>query len=122
MTTYNRGEVILVDIPFSGAEGYKRRPAVVISVDAFNLAGIKLIVAAITSNVSPPFRPGDTLLNDWSAAGLLKPLAVRGVLATVDKADIARKLGTLSASDFIQVEQAIANILGFVVSPSVPTP
>jgi mRNA interferase MazF len=122
MTTYNRGEVVLVDIPFSGAEGYKRRPAVVISVDAFNLAGIKLIVAAITSNVSPPFRPGDTLLNNWSAAGLLKPSAVRGVLATVDKADIARKLGTLSASDFAQVEQAIANILGFVVSSSVPTP
>jgi mRNA-degrading endonuclease toxin of MazEF toxin-antitoxin module len=68
MTTYNRRDVVLVDISFSGARGRKRRPAVVISTDAFNSAGIKLVVAAITGNVSPPFRPGDTLLNDWSAA------------------------------------------------------
>jgi mRNA interferase MazF len=122
MTNYNRGDVILVDIAFSGTVGYKRRPAVVISVDVFNAAGIKLIVAAITSNVSPPFRPGDTLLNDWSAAGLLKPSAVRGVLATVDKADIVRKLGTLTANDFASVEQGIADILGFLVPPSAPTP
>ena len=52
MTSYNPGDVILVDIAFSGAVGYKRRPAVVISQDRFNTAGIKLIVAAITSNAS----------------------------------------------------------------------
>ena len=118
MTRYNRGDVILVDIAFSGAMGYKRRPAVVISTDMFNAAGIKLIVAAVTSNVSPPFRPGDCLLNDWDSAGLLKPSAVRGVLATVDKADVVRKLGVLSAQDFAVVEQNIAGILGFRVSTS----
>lgn len=64
MTSYNPGDVVLVDIAFSGAVGSKRRPAVVISQDRFNTAGIKLIVAAITGNVSPPFRPGDTLLSD----------------------------------------------------------
>ena len=54
MTNYSRGDVILVDIAFTGAVGYKRRPAVVISENAFQAAGIKLIVAAITSNVSRP--------------------------------------------------------------------
>jgi mRNA interferase MazF len=122
MTTYDRGDVIFVEIAFSGATGRKRRPAVVISSDAFNTAGIKLIVAAITSNVSPPFRPGDTLLNDWNAAGLLKPSAVRGVLATVDKADVVRKLGKLSTGDFAMVEQGIANVLGFLVSTTASTP
>ncbi|GEM_PF-3788286 len=43
-----------------------------LSEPAFNMAGIKLIVAAITSNVSPPLRLGDTLLSDWRVAGLLK--------------------------------------------------
>lgn len=118
MTNYNPGDVILVTIAFSGAVGYKRRPAVVISQGNFNTAGIKLIVAAITSNVSPPFRPGDTLLKDWKAAGLLKPSAVRGVLATVDQSDVMRKLGALSANDFSKVEQGLAEILGF----QVPTP
>ena len=116
MTSYSRGDVILVDIAFSGASGSKRRPAVVISTSNFNSAGIKLIVAAVTGNVSPPFRPGDTLLKEWSAAGLVKPSAVRGVLATVDKSDVARKLGVLSGSDFADVEQGVAKGLGFAVS------
>lgn len=118
MTTYRRGDVIFVDIAFSGVEGRKRRPAVVISTDTFNLAGIKLIVAAITSNVAPPFRPGDTLLKDWVGAGLLKPSAVRGVLATVDKADVVRKLGALTRGDSEQVKHGVSGILGFVVPTS----
>jgi mRNA-degrading endonuclease toxin of MazEF toxin-antitoxin module len=121
MIAYDRGDVILVDIAFSGAIGYKRRPAVVISTSAFNRAGIKLIVAAITSNVSPPFRPGDTLLIDWSACGLLKPSAVRGVLATVDAIDVVRRMGRLSDADFLRVEQEVAGILGFAgTSPPGP--
>jgi mRNA interferase MazF len=104
MTNFKRGDVVLVDIAFSGTVGYKRRPSVVISVETFNRAGVKLVVAAITGNVSPPFRPGDTLLNDWKAAGLLKPSAVRGVLATVDKSDVARKLGSLSSGDMSKVD------------------
>ena len=122
MTTYKRGNVIIVDIAFSGAVGRKRRPAVVISAHAFNTAGTKLIVAAITSNVSLPLRPGDTILNDWSTAGLLKPSAVRGVLATVDKMDIARTLGSLSADDFNRVEQGIADVLGLMVVPPMASP
>jgi mRNA interferase MazF len=115
MTSYRRGDVILVEIAFSGAPGRKRRPAVVISTNAFNAAGIKLVVAAITSNVSPPFRPGDTLLDDFADAGLLKPSAVRGVLATVDRADVRRKLGALSATDLARVEDGIAALLGFQI-------
>ncbi|OIO94134.1 MAG: hypothetical protein AUK03_07125 [Anaerolineae bacterium CG2_30_64_16] len=113
MISYSRGDVILVDIAFSGAVGHKRRPAVVISTDTFNSAGIKLIVSAITSNLTPPFRPGDSWLNDWRGAGLLKPSAVRGVGATVDKSEIIRKLGILSARDFAMIEDAIAEIPGF---------
>lgn len=122
MISYNPGDVILVDIAFSGAVGYKRRPAVIISQAQFNTAGIKLIVAAITSNVSPPFRPGDALLSDWKVAGLLKPSAVRGVLATVDKSDVVRKLGALSAGNFSTVAQGIAEILGFQPSSSPAIP
>jgi mRNA interferase MazF len=117
MISYSRADVILVDIAFSGAVGYKRRPAVVVSADAFNAAGTKLVVAAATSNLTPPFRPGDTLLADWSAAGLVKPSAVRGVLATVDRSDVVRKLGALSPADFARVEQGIAEILGFGGTP-----
>lgn len=116
MTRYSPGEIILVEIAFSGAIGRKKRPAVILSTNTFNKAGIKLIVAAVTSNVSPPFRPGDTLIKGWSEAGLLKPSAVRGVLATVDKSDVIRKLGQLPDADFSFVQQSIAKILGFVTT------
>ena len=105
--------MILVEIAFSGRVGSKRRPTVILKADNFNKSGIKLIVAAITGNIAPPFRPGDTLLHNWSAAGLLKPSAVRGVLATVDINDITHKLGQLSKQDFANVEKSIATILGF---------
>jgi mRNA interferase MazF len=119
MISYSRGDVILVDIAFSGATGSKRRPAVVLSTNAFNRAGIKLIVAAITSNISPPYRPGDTLLDDWREAGLIKPSAVRGVLTTVDKSDVTRKLGLLSMTDLALVEQGVGQVLGFSSHPSI---
>ena len=65
----------------------------------------------MTSNISAPFRPGDTLISDWKAAGLLKPSAVRGVLATVDKGDIYRKLGRLTKADFSQVQKDIPSTI-----------
>jgi mRNA interferase MazF len=113
MITYNRGDVILVEIAFSGEIGRKRRPALIISTETFNKSGVKLIVAAITSNITPPFRPGDTLLSDWAKEGLLKPSAVRGVLATVDILDITHKLGVISSRDLASVEKNLASILGF---------
>jgi len=113
MTAYSRGEVVLVDIAFCGAVGRKRRPAVIVSAQPFNDAGTKLVVAAIAGNVSPPFRPGDTLLGDWGAAGLVKPSAVRGVVATVDRGDIIRRLGRLADADLREVQNAIGRVLGF---------
>ena len=115
MIDYDRGDVILVEITFTGVPGSKRRPAVVLSNSTFNTAGIKLIVSAITSNVDPPFRPGDVILQDWNAAGLLKPSSVRGILATVDRSDVVRLLGQLSNRDLLAVDEGTANILNYTV-------
>ncbi len=110
---FRRGDIILIEMPFTGTYGSKKRPAVVLSTENFNNAGTKVIVAAITSNLSLPFRPGDTTLGDWRVAGLLKPSAVRGYLGMADKRDVERNLGRMSVADFAQVEQGIIQILGF---------
>lgn len=112
---YQRGDVILVELPFTDGPGSKKRPAVVLSTQAFNNAGIKLIVMAITSNLDQPFRPGDTTLGDWQAAGLLKPSAVRGYLGMADQRHVEQVLGKLSIGDFAQVEQAVAEIIGLAM-------
>lgn len=111
MTSYSQGEVILTKIAFSGEPGRKRRPAVIISCDEFNRAGIKLIVAAITSNIAPPFRRGDLLIDDWQAASLVKPSSVRGVITTVDRQDVVRVMGRMTEVDFDRVMSAVCHAL-----------
>lgn len=113
---YQRGEIVLVEMPFTDGPGGKKRPAVVLSTAAFNSSGIKIVVAAITTNLGSPFRPGDTTLGDWRVAGLLKPSAVRGYLGMVDQRDVERVLGKMTDVDFAQVEQGIASVLGLLVS------
>ena len=111
--TYYRADVILADVVFSGGLGSKPRPVIVVSTEAYNQSGIKLIGAAITSNLSGPPRLGDVVLADWQTAGLAFPSAVRGIVITVDRVDIHRVLGVMSPSDFANVEKALALIMGF---------
>ena len=112
---YPRGTVLVTEVPFSGSVGSKRRPVVVLSTEDHQQTGSKLVVVGVTSTVTPPFRSGDVLLKDWLQAGLMKPSAVRGGLAIIDRNEIVRRLGQLSESDFAGVEQGVAGIMGFTV-------
>ena len=114
--SYQRGDVLLVEMPFTDGPGEKKCPAVVLSTEAFNRAGIKLIVAAITTNLIQPSRPGDIILSDWQGAGLLLPCAVRGYLGMVDQRRVGSRLGTMPTADFSQVERGIATISGSSLS------
>ena len=113
--TYHRGDVLFVAIQFSGSIGRKSRPVVVLSTDAFHQAGSKLIVAGLTGTVSPPFRPGDVLVQDWQQAGLAKPSAMRNLIITVDRNEVVRVLGRLTPLDLARVEQGVAEVMGLKV-------
>ncbi len=105
--------MLLADVVFSGGLGSKPRPIVVVSTEAYNQSGIKLIGAAITSNLSGNPRLGDVILTDWQTAGLAFPSAVRGTIITVDRVDVHR-LGVMSPlEDFANIEKALALIMGF---------
>ncbi|MGI4790284.1 MAG: hypothetical protein ACRYFS_15710 [Janthinobacterium lividum] len=70
------------------------------------------MVAALTSSVLPPFRPGHTVINDWAGAGLVKPSAMRGIIITIDQNEVVRPLGVMSAQDLSDVEASIKTIMG----------
>ena len=114
-SAFQQGDVLFVDVVYSGSVGSKRRPVVVLSTDAFHGAGCKIVVAGITTNVLGPFRPGDVLLEDWHQAGLVRPSAFRGLILTVDRNKIIRELGQLSEADFKKIKQGVADIMGFTV-------
>jgi len=65
------GDVVVVDFP--GVMGIKRRPAVIVSSDAYHSARPDVILGLITSQVAGSIGSTDHALADWSAAGLRLP-------------------------------------------------
>jgi mRNA interferase MazF len=105
------GDIVLVPFPFTSQAASKRRPAVIVSSRAYNVARPDVVVMAVTSQLRPTAGLGEVWVGDWQAAGLIKPSAVKPVLATLEQRLVIRKLGTLGAGDQATLRQAIAEIL-----------
>ena len=103
MTTFNRGDVVLVGFVFADESGRKLRPAVVLSTRAYQRGRQEVIVAAITSNVRRRLF-GDHLIADWKKAGLLFPSVTTGILRTIKQTMIDRRLGAMTMPDLDSVE------------------
>ncbi|WP_204103475.1 MULTISPECIES: type II toxin-antitoxin system PemK/MazF family toxin [Spirulina sp. CCY15215] len=112
MTIYKFGDVILVPFPFTDQTTIKKRPAIVISSDMYNQIHIDLIAMAITSQLKSTLILGEIVVNDWSAAGLLKPSIIKPVVMTVEKGLILRKLGKLEESDRLELKKTLQSIFG----------
>lgn len=114
-TTYRRGQVVVVNVPFTGQTGSKPRPALVVSVEAFHRKLLDVIVCPISSQ--PRYYrkpgPGDHPLRHWKAVGLRHASTARisNILA-VEKKLIKRVLGTLHAEDLARVEHGLREALG----------
>lgn len=106
------GTIVLVPFPFTDQTTSKQRPAVVISTDAYNTARPDIVLMAITSQLRASAAFGEVWLTDWQAAGLLKPSAVKPVIATLEQQLIIRQLGTLVADDVQALRTAIAEMIG----------
>ncbi|HEV3340338.1 MAG TPA: type II toxin-antitoxin system PemK/MazF family toxin [Pirellulales bacterium] len=96
-----RGDVVLVYVPFVGAKGGKRRPAVVVQNDSLNAAIRETVLVEITSNVSRAARPHHVLIDvatpDGASTGLLTDSVIRCERPhTVPQADIFQTIGALS--------------------------
>ena len=72
---------------------------VVVSGERYNASGPDLLVATVTSNLSPPPHVGDHRIRHWEQAGLRHPSVAQAKLATTDAARIGRKLGKLHLED-----------------------
>ena len=102
---------MLVGFVFADESGRKLRPAVVISAPAYQRARQEVVVAAITSNIRRRLF-GDHLIGDWQGAGLLFPSVVTGIMRTMKRTMIARKLGSLTKPDLEAVQRELRRCLG----------
>lgn len=110
MTTCERGDVVLVGFVFSDESGMKLRPALVVSSDVYHKGRQEAVVAAITSSVRRPL-PGDHRVLRWKEAGLLFPSVVTGVLRTIKRSMIQRRLGALHPADAEAVDACLRRAL-----------
>jgi mRNA interferase MazF len=111
MTEFNRGDIVLVSFVFSDETGERRRPAVIVSSDAYHRSRQEAIIAAITSRTDR-ILVGDHLISDWEGAGLLFPSVATGIIRTIKQGMIARKLGTMPQPDMQAIEDNLRNALG----------
>ena len=106
------GDVVLVSFPFTNQAAAKRRPAVIVSGHAYNLAKPDVVVMAITSQIRATKGLGEVWLGAWEAAGLVKPSAVKPVIATLERGLVIRRLGSLGGEDQAALRRAMAEVLG----------
>jgi len=115
MTAYKRGDVVLVPFPFSNQTDAKKRPAVIISSDAYNNISSDIVIMAITSQPEKTIGIGECLIQDWRDAGLLKPSAVKPAIATIEQTLVLKKLGKISLQDLISMDTALKEFLAIKV-------
>lgn len=113
-----RGDIVLVDFPYSDQTGRKVRPALVVQADALNQRLDDTILALIPS--SQRRRMGavtqleiDITTTEGQQTGLrLNSVVQCENLITYDQALILRVLGRLSASAMQQVDVCLKAALG----------
>lgn len=112
MPAYGFGDVVLVPFHFTDQSGAKKRPAVIVSSAAYNQARRDAVIMAITSQLKPSGIFGEVMVQDWQAASLLKPSAIKPVIATVEQPLVLKRLGQLSSRDQNTLRKTIATIIG----------
>ena len=106
------GDVVLVPFPFTYQTTTKRRPAIVVSSEAYHRDRPDVILMAVTSQVRPAAGVGEVAVRRWKEAGLIKPSVLKPLLATVEKGLVIRKLGRLEDQDRDALRRALKTILG----------
>ena len=115
--TMQRGEVVLLDFPFSSGTGSKLRPALVVQSDQNNQRMDNTIVAMITGTTHRTRQPTQVLVDITTPAGQqsglrFTPAVTCENLFTVEQRLIARIIGTLPPDTMKQVDDCLKESLG----------
>ena len=113
MTPVVRGDVVLVDYPYTDRTGSKVRPCIVVQNDIDNQRLDDTIVVLLTSKTRfTPGAPTEMLITAESPegrqAGLIFDSAVQGHnLLTIDRSLIRRKIGSISTEIIPDVDNCL---------------
>jgi len=109
---YDFGDVVLVRFPFTSQATFKQRPAVVVSSRTYNDSKPDVIIMAITSQLRSAPGFGEVWIGGWQVANLLKPSAIKPVIATIEQNLVIKQIGSLQPPDQSALRAAIVSVLG----------
>jgi len=112
MTSYEFGDIVLVPFPFTDQSATKKRPAVIVSSNAYNQSRPDIVIMAATSQIHGSGYFGDVRIQKWEHAGLLKPSVIKPILTTLEKGLVIKKLGNIADSDRTALIKGLQIILG----------
>ena len=104
MTIFKTGSVVLIRFPFTDLSSTKKRPAVVVSPEAY---GNRYGDAVIIPLTSVDQNDDSLYVAHWEDANLVKPTWVKPLLATVSASLIERELGHLQEKDMSSIRHAL---------------
>jgi mRNA interferase MazF len=112
-----RGDVVLVDYPFSSGVGSKRRPALVVQNDRDNARLTSTIVAMITSHTARAFEATQLKIDistpEGQPSGLRQDSAVICTnLFTIEKRLVVQRIGLLSENLMARIDACLKDSLG----------
>lgn len=114
--TFKPFDVVVVPFPFTDSTATKRRPALVLSTQAFNDRAAHVVLAMITSRENRGW-PLDTEIRDLGSAGLSHASVVRMKLFTLDERFVLRKAGALAPADRAAVQRGLGLLLPNPATP-----
>jgi mRNA interferase MazF len=110
--SFQFGDVVLVPFPFTDQSSTKQRPGVIVSSASYHRARRDLILMAVTSQMRGTDAFGELVVQDWQQARLLRPSAIKPVLATLEQKLVIKALGQLSARDQQPLRGIISVLFG----------
>ena len=115
--TLHRGDIVLVNFPFSSGAGSKLRPALIVQSDHNNQRLTNAIIVAITTTTRRRHEPTQLFIDIGTPAGVQSGLLHNSVVTcenvlTMAQSLVHRKLGQLPPATMRQVDACLKSSLG----------
>jgi mRNA interferase MazF len=109
---HKQRDIVIIPIPFTDLTSQKKRPAIIISSDAYNNTNEDIVVVAVTSNVEP--RNFTVILNsDDLEDGILKVTSMIRVdkIYTLNKSIVLKTFGRIKPHIFTKIKESILKLI-----------
>lgn len=115
--TFQRGDIVFCDFPYSDGTGSKRRPALVVMGDTYRKLNHTILATISSSKSRFVGDPSQLMIDhssvDWAISGLRIPSVIQcEFLAAIHKSLIQRKIGELSAATMQRIDECLKAALG----------